>query len=197
MLVLELFQYFGRFVDDVMSGPNPFLTRLLKTTDSLLGGRITGIYPPYLRLEPSTDDPASRGYTLQMLDVALRAYQIAAPAGQPGPIIAGDITLFDKQSSPKYRRLHVLRYYNVFSQRALQSSYGVICGQLNRFMTHTTLPGDWVKNAALCMHRFHLQGFETSWLHSQMARWLHTHAEQYVGDTRIKHLGTFAWKRFW
>lgn len=113
MLVLEAFQYFGRYIDDVGSGPNRYFLRLQKATDSILHGLITGIYPPSLRLDP-THDPASQGYIFQILDVELRLRQVPAPAGQPGPIVSGDVFLCDEQSNPKYAHLKMLRYHHVF-----------------------------------------------------------------------------------
>jgi hypothetical protein len=72
----------------------------------------------------------------------------------------------------------------------------VICGQLCRFASHTTLPDNWVQNTAACLFRFHLQGFKTSWLHDQLLHWVQLHAEQCIGITRIGHLLKFTWQRF-
>jgi hypothetical protein len=165
MLILQSFRYHGRYVDDMFSGPNPYLQRLLKTTDAVLGGFFTGLYPPSLRLLTSM-------------------------------VVSGDIVLCDKLTSSKFSKIHKLRYHHVFSDRALQCTYGVICGQLCRFASHTTLPDNWVQNAALCFYRLHLQGFETTWLHTQLQHWVHMHAEQCVGNTRIKYLSDHAGRRF-
>jgi hypothetical protein len=174
-LLLESFQYYGRYVDDIFSGPNPYLSRLLKTTDVMLSGLVTGLYPPSLRLDP-TYDPADRGYQLQMLDVELRLRATAPPLDQPdfaasGLVVSGDVVLYDKLTSPKFSHIYKLRYHHVFSERALQCTYGVICGQLCRFASHTTLPDNWIQNTAACLFRFHVQGFKSSWLQAQLRHW--------------------------
>jgi hypothetical protein len=44
-LVLDAFEFTGRFVDDFTSGPNRFLDKLWYDCDSILGDLIKGIYP--------------------------------------------------------------------------------------------------------------------------------------------------------
>jgi hypothetical protein len=194
-LILQSFQFFGRFVDHVLVGPNPYFSCLLKTTYSLLGGRIAGIYPPYLQLDANFE-PDWHGYKVQYLDVELRLRCTEVPESAAQRHIVGEVVLFEKLSSPKFRNVHILKYHHVFSQLSLSCTYGVLSSQLCRFVSHTTIPGDWVQNAATCLHRFYIQGFEHAWLHAQFDRWLHAHAEQHIGTTRLLYLGHFAWLRF-
>jgi hypothetical protein len=45
LYVLYWFRFVVRFVDDIITGPNKYLKRLVNVTDSVLGGLIKGIYP--------------------------------------------------------------------------------------------------------------------------------------------------------
>jgi hypothetical protein len=55
--VFANFQFVVRFVDDVITGPNQYITQLVHVNDTLLGGLIKGIYPTYLNLKES--EPAA------------------------------------------------------------------------------------------------------------------------------------------
>lgn len=50
--LLDLFRWLKRFADDITAGPNRYIERLLCTNQTVLGGRIHGLYPKeYLTLE--------------------------------------------------------------------------------------------------------------------------------------------------
>jgi hypothetical protein len=192
-LLLKSFQYFGRFVDDVFCGPNPFMTQLMTTQQTLMAGRIHGLHPTYLRLEDNFEQ-AWRGYTLKFLDVEMQLRAVNRPGTAHG-IIQGDLLLYDKLCDAKSSHLHLLRYHNVFSQISLRVTYGVICSRLCCCASHTTSPANFVQNAALVLHRFYVQGFDTAWLNAQLKRWIHNHGTECISDTRIAFLSQFVWKQ--
>jgi hypothetical protein len=49
-----------------------------------------------------------------MLDVELCLRVTAAPSGQTGLIVSGDVVLDDKLTSPKFSHIYKLRYHHVF-----------------------------------------------------------------------------------
>jgi len=73
--LLSSFRFTVRYIDDLTSGPNPWLAALLHTSQSVMGRIILGIYPTNLSLKFTGSDPANpdvfHTFTLGVLPIVV------------------------------------------------------------------------------------------------------------------------------
>jgi hypothetical protein len=106
-LVLDAFEFTGRFVDDFTSGPNRFLDNLWYDCDSILGGLVKGIYPggaDGLTLEHVPGEPFAYP-TLVRITTDVDEYDG----------VQSYTELYDKRREPCYRGISMVHYVHVSS----------------------------------------------------------------------------------
>jgi hypothetical protein len=145
--VLYWFRFVVRFVDDVVTGPNKYLNRLVDVTDSVLGGLIKGIYPVYLNLKAckAADEavPPHAALRCNALDVTIVSRPVPRHDGG-GIVMSASTEQYDKRREPCFKGLPVSRFGHVSSNVADSVHNSVVmsalcrhlvaCGDLDNFV---------------------------------------------------------------
>jgi hypothetical protein len=132
--VFANFQFVVRFVDDVITGPNQYIRRLVHVTDTLLGGLIKGIYPTYLNLKESEPAAEAIGCHAPLRMNALDVTVISRPV----PTTGGDVVmfstthLFDKCRQACFLGVKALTLGHVSSNVASSAHTAVTVSSLHR-----------------------------------------------------------------
>jgi hypothetical protein len=148
-VLLESFRFTVRFVDDLTSGPNPFLYMLLYCTDSILSGVFAGIYPRSLILERT--DVFS--FEFSTLDV-----QIISRVSEEGWVIAYTV-LFDKRRQACFATLPIVQYTHVSSLLSERCGYNTLVSQMHRYRLLIMAESNYVLEAAKLVRRLQLRGY--------------------------------------
>jgi len=112
--VLNAFRFVFRFVDDLSSGPNPFLRKLLYNNHYLLtdNQRIFGIYPAqYLTLEAT---PGENLYSFTTLDLHIVTH-CDNRVRDSDVFVHSLVCLYDKRRLPCYRGIPIVQFNHVSS----------------------------------------------------------------------------------
>jgi hypothetical protein len=190
LYLLHCFRFTVRFVDDLTSGPNAYLQRLLYTENALMGDMITGIYPhQYLSLDSTPAPQLHNPYDFSTLDVrivsTLRSLMVAR--GLSGSVVHSVTHLYDKRRERCYRAIPIVQYTHVSSTLSMQSGYNILLGQLFRFRELITVKGNYVMEAAKLVARMTLRGYRRTILMRKLRRHLLLYPDTY-GDVSFRSL---------
>jgi hypothetical protein len=185
--VLNAFRFVFRFVDDLSSGPNPFLRKLLYNNHYLLtdNQRIFGIYPAqYLTLEAT---PGENLYSFTTLDLHIVTH-CDNRVRDSDVFVHSLVCLYDKRRLPCYRGIPIVQFNHVSSNVSLHAGYNVALSQLHRYAHLITDRDNYVLECARLLKHFNLQGYNVSLLYRKLRRHLMSHCSRY-GDT--------SWRPLW
>jgi hypothetical protein len=181
LCLLHHFRCTVRFVDDLTSGCNPFLRKLLYVREMLMDGAIHGIYPgcpagetpgpgEFLVLEHT---PPSHLMSFCTLDVEIASYvkQVRCPA-EDCWLVFSSTRLNDKRQDPCYRGIPIVRYARVSSAISPCAGYNILVSQLHRFQTLITRRSSFVMEVAKLLLSMHSQGYCSSVLRKKLHRHL-------------------------
>jgi len=186
-VLLHAFRFVYRYVDDLTSGPNQYLPKLLYDTQFLLSDnlRIFGIYPArFLTLEPT---PGLDLYNFTTLDLHIVTKRDCRTA-QLDVFVYSNICLYDKRRLPCYRRIPIVLLNHVSSNISLHAGYNVALSQLHRFATRITDRDNYVLECARLLKHFTLLGYSLPLLFRKLRRHLAKYHCRY-GDT--------SWRPLW
>ena len=170
---LTQFVYMVRYVDDLTSGPNRLLKRLLYTNQSLMGGMITGIYPQqFLTLEPTSAHPCR----FPTLDVCIESRAYPCPDHPTKDVVVRSTTrLYVKRQQACYAGIPIVRYTHVASTLSAQSGYNIVVSQLHRYRELIWVRGNYVMEVAKLVRRLQLRGYKVAILWGKLKK----HLRQY------------------
>lgn len=181
--VLQCFCITGRYVDDFTSGPNPVLGSLRYTSQSILGGHITGIYPDGeqgLELQPVGGPDDCMAYPT--LDV-----RIVTDVDPVTGVCCAHTILYDKRREPCYANIPVVQYSHAASAVTAGSGRNVLMGQLHRFTGVIMDRANFVIETARCFRDLVAGGHARRALERVLHRFCASRFFLY-GDTHVTRL---------
>jgi hypothetical protein len=116
--LLSCFRFTVRYIDDLTSGPNPWLARLLHQSQFVMGTIICGIYPDNLTLKYTGTDPANPDlfHTLDIITIVSSAADVSNAHGGVDQIVKSVTTLYDKRRQACYAGIPIVQYAHVSSK---------------------------------------------------------------------------------
>jgi hypothetical protein len=175
-LVLDAFEFTGRFVDDFTSGPNRFLDKLWYDCDSILGDLIKGIYPG-----------GEDGLTLECVPGAPHAYPtldvcITTDADEYGRV-QSFTELYDKRREPCYKGIPMVHYVHVSSRVSARVGPNILRGQLHRFSRIIMRRDNFVQESVNCVRALLERGYHQRVIFKVLRHFLYDNFYLY-GDSR-------------
>jgi hypothetical protein len=159
--LLTCFRFTVRYIDDLTSGPNPWLSRLLHTSQFVMGHTISGIYPPNLTLQFTGADSANPDL-FHTLDITITTTSSPVRNVQGGydDIVKSVTTLYDKRRQACYvTGIPIVQYAHVSSTLSAHCGYNILTGQLHRFGQLIMCRGNFVVEVAKLVRRMHRRGY--------------------------------------
>jgi hypothetical protein len=151
LYVLFWFQFMARYVDDIITGPNKYIRRLVHVTDTLLGGLLKGFYPPYLNLKETksadADGAPHAPRQCHALDVTIVSKPVTASSGDV--VMFASTQHFDKRREPCFSGLPVYGFSHVSSNVADSVHSSV---QISALQRCGGLRGPWQFCDSGCTH---------------------------------------------
>lgn len=182
LYVLNKFKLMKRFVDDVTSGPNPFLRHLLNRRNTILGGLIHGIYPDCLAL----DQTHAGCWSFPTLDIRIVSCQVlhAEAAGVVHDATVESYTiLYDKRREKCYDGIPIVQYMHVSSSISSNVTNSILLGQLHRFRELIMCRQNYVLESALLLWRMVKRGYKRQILFAKLRRHLKQYPDTYKDIT--------------
>lgn len=158
--LLSSFRFTVRYIDDLTSGPNPWLAPLLHQSQSVMGGIILGIYPPNLSLKFTGADPTNPDL-FHTLDISIHttAHKVRNAQGGWDQVASSVTTLYDKRRQACYAGIPIVQYAHVSSTLSVHCGYNILTGQLHRFAHLIMTRGNFVVEVAKLIRRMHHRGY--------------------------------------
>jgi len=175
-----------RYVDDITSGPNPFLEALLYTDNTMMAGLVKGVYPPYLHLKPTAGDM----YKFPTLDVLITAtvQQLLMADGGQQDVMQATTTIYDKRREPCFHHIPINFYTHISSTITSRCGYNIIHSQCCRFLRICTKIDDFITETAMVVYRMYKQGYSPARLLHRLSYWLPPKLAFAYGDAHDIHV---------
>jgi len=188
--LLHCFRHTIRYIDDLTSGPNQWLLALLHRNQTVMGGKIHGIYPTNLALEYTGADPLDRGL-FHTLDVSIHTtcHRVVNAARGIDHIAQSVTTLYDKRRQACYAGIPIVQYAHVSSTLSVHCGYNILTGQLHRFAQIIMCRGSFVVEAAKLLRRMNHRGYHLRLLWRKLKYYLRTQPLPY-GDATFHTMFT-------
>ena len=160
------FLFTARYIDDLISINNPYLSHLLYVDQHYYHPAITGVYPRTLSVTT-----ADSGNSINYMDVTIQRLR--------GSVSRLTTTLFDKREHPPLAGLFIIKFPHATSNISITTKYGIITSQLHRFHRIIMLRVDFTYRMADIVHYMHLKGHDIPRMMQQVRRLCNQHLELY------------------
>jgi hypothetical protein len=189
LALLKLYRFTFRFVDDLLSGTNPFFKRLLFLDQQVFGGWFHGMYPRFFHIIMQD----MQGDSLPFLDVLLRFSLQGTngvrmrltpegqvqPTGEQGLVVMVDTLLYDKRRQTCYADIPIVQYTHATSNLSRGCIYNILVGQLHRFSRLISVVDNYVSEVSLLMEKLLGLGYCFRPLLRRLKDFQHTYVQFY------------------
>ena len=161
-LVWRAFRYTCRFVDDLQSIANRFITSLLYNDMSIAGGLIRGIY---CRDCPWEDTEISDGSKVPFMDILHIFFA-------QGAFMLATTQLYDKRRERIFQGVDFVQYSHATTCLSKECLYNILTGQLHRFSRLIMDQSNFTTEVSLLLVKLHRQGFKQQPLLARFKRFV-------------------------
>jgi hypothetical protein len=189
VVLLKLHRFTFRFVDDLLSGMNPYFKDLLFQDQTVAGGWVKGTYPMFFHIVLE----AMQGDSLPFLDVLLNFQTEGVrgvrmrynpegerePTGEEGLVVLVTTHLYDKRRQTCYADIPIVQYTHITSNLSRGCVYNILVGQLHRFSRLISEVDNYIDEVALLMGKLLRLGYCYRPLMQRLRMFQHTHVRTF------------------